>query len=54
MKILNTSSIAALLAGGTIALLPLDSLTEQLSGIAIAFLILSGASYLINHHKPAK
>jgi hypothetical protein len=54
MKNLNTSSIAALLAGGTIALMPLDNLTEILVAVAIAFLILNGASYLISHHKPAK
>ena len=35
MKNLNTSSMAALLAGGGIALLPLDSLAEPFIGVAI-------------------
>lgn len=47
MKILNLSSVAALLAGGTLALLPLDNLVEQLIGVAIAFLLLNTASYFI-------
>jgi hypothetical protein len=46
MKNLNTSSMAALLAGGGIALLPLDSLAEQFIGVAIAFVLLTAA----NHH----
>ncbi len=41
MKTLNASSISALLAGGTIALLPLDSLIEQFLGVAIAFVALN-------------
>jgi membrane protein implicated in regulation of membrane protease activity len=46
-KLLNVSSLAALVAGGSIALLPLDSLTEQVIGIAIAFVLLSAANNLI-------
>jgi len=44
MKILN---LTALLAGGTIALLPLDSLIEQFFGVAIAFAALNAAKYFI-------
>jgi hypothetical protein len=54
MKNLNRSSISVLLAGGGIALMPLDNLTEILIAVAIAFLILSGASYVVNQHKSAK
>jgi hypothetical protein len=54
MKNLNRSSMAALLAGGSIALLPLDSLTDQLIAVAIAFLLLNVASYFISRYKPAK
>jgi hypothetical protein len=43
MKILN---LTALLAGGSIALLPLDSLIQQVIGIVIAFVVLTAA----NHH----
>jgi ribose/xylose/arabinose/galactoside ABC-type transport system permease subunit len=46
MKALNLSSIAALVAGGTLALLPLDSVTEQVLGVAIAFVILNAINYL--------
>ncbi len=45
-KLLNLSSLAALVAGGSIALLPLDSLIQQVIGIAIAFVLLTAA----NHH----
>ena len=48
MRIQNLTSIAALLVGGTLALLPLDSFTELLVGIAIAFVALHTASYLIS------
>ncbi len=41
------SSIAALVAGGTLALLPLDSLTEQVLGVVIAFIALNAANYFI-------
>jgi hypothetical protein len=47
MKALNLSSIAALVAGGTLALLPLDSLIEQFLGVAIAFVALNAANCLI-------
>jgi len=47
MKILN---LTALLVGGTIALLPLNSLTEQLLGVAIAFVALNAANRLISKH----
>jgi len=45
MKVLN---LTALLAGGTIALLPLDSLIEQFFGVAIAFIALNAANHLIS------
>jgi hypothetical protein len=45
-KLLNVSSLAALVAGGSIALLPLDSLIEQLVGVAIAFVVLTAANNL--------
>ncbi len=45
-KLINVSSLAALVAGGSIALLPLDSLIEQVIGIVIAFLVLTA----VNHH----
>jgi hypothetical protein len=44
MKILN---LTALLAGGTIALLPLDSLVEQFVGVGIALIALNAADYFI-------
>jgi len=47
MKNLNTSSIAALLAGGCIALLPLNNLTDQLIAVAIAFITLNAANHFI-------
>jgi hypothetical protein len=47
MKILNTSSLSALLVGGCIALLPLDNLTDQFIAVAIAFVALNAANYLI-------
>jgi hypothetical protein len=50
----NTSLIIPLMTGGCIALIPLNNLTDELITVAIAFLILNIASYLINHHKPAK
>ena len=45
MRILN---FTALLVGGTIALLPLDSLIEQFVGVAIAFIALNAANRLIS------
>ncbi len=45
-KLINVSSLAALVAGGSIALLPLDSLIEQLVGVAIAFVLLTAANNL--------
>jgi hypothetical protein len=45
-KLLNISSLAALVAGGSIALLPLDSLIEQVIGVAIAFVLLNLINYL--------
>jgi hypothetical protein len=51
MKTLNLSSIAALLAGGTLALLPLDSLIEQFMGVAIAFVALNAVNYIISQRK---
>jgi membrane protein implicated in regulation of membrane protease activity len=50
-KLLNLSSLAALAAGGTIALLPLDSLIEQLIAVAIAFVVLTAANNLIKGMK---
>jgi hypothetical protein len=47
MKSLNLSSIAALFAGGLIALLPLNSFIEELFGVAIAFIALNAATYFI-------
>jgi hypothetical protein len=46
MKILNASSITALLAGGSIALMPLNNLTETLIAVAIAFITLNTITYL--------
>jgi hypothetical protein len=48
MKTLNLSSIAALIAGGILALLPLDSLIEQFFGVAIAFVALNAVNHLIS------
>jgi len=45
-KLLNISSLAALVAGGSIALLLLDSLIEQLVGVAIAFVFINLVTYL--------
>ncbi len=44
MKVIN---LTALLAGGTIALLPLDSLIELFIGVAIAFVALNVADTFI-------
>ncbi len=51
MKTLNLSSIVALGTGGTLALLPLDSLIEQFLGVAIAFVALNAANYFISQRK---
>jgi hypothetical protein len=45
-KLLNLSSLAALVAGGTIAVLPLASLSQLFIGIAIAFVVLTAANNL--------
>jgi len=50
-KLLNVSSLAALVAGGSIAILPLDSLTQQLIGVVIAFVVLTAANNLIKGMK---
>jgi hypothetical protein len=47
MKNLNSTSVVALFAGGSIAILPLHSFTELLLGVAIAFVALNAANYLI-------
>ena len=46
MKSLSLSTIAALVAGGTLALLPLDSLIEQVIGVGIAFVLINLVTYL--------
>ncbi len=45
-KLINVSSLVVLVAGGSIALLPLDSLIEQVIGIAIAFVLINLVNYL--------
>jgi hypothetical protein len=45
-KLINVSSLVVLVAGGSIALLPLDSLIEQLVGVAIAFVLINLVTYL--------
>ena len=45
-KLLNVSSLIALVAGGTIAVLPLASLSQLFIGIAIAFVVLTAANNL--------
>jgi hypothetical protein len=47
MKNLNTSSISALVAGGCIALLPLDNLIDQFIAVVIAFITLSATNHFI-------
>jgi hypothetical protein len=47
MKSLNLSSIAALSAGGVLALLHLNTLVEQALGVVVTFIALNLANRLI-------
>ncbi len=48
--IFQFSAIAAFLSGGTLALIPLDSIAENLLGVAVAFMAVNVAGFLL---KPA-
>jgi hypothetical protein len=47
---MKTLNLTALLAGGTIALLPLNNLTDQLIAVAITFVALNAVNHLISRH----
>ncbi len=49
-QIFQFSAIAAFLSGGTLALIPLDSIAENLLGVAVAFIAVNVAGFLL---KPA-
>ncbi len=50
-QIFQLSAIAAFLSGGTLAVIPLNSIGENLVGIAIAFLLVNIGGYLLNPEK---
>ncbi len=50
-QIFQLSAIAAFLSGATLAVIPLNSIGENLVGIAIAFLLVNIGGYLLNPEK---
>jgi hypothetical protein len=46
-QIFQFSAIAAFLSGGTLALIPLDSIAENLLGVAVAFIAVNVAGFLL-------
>jgi hypothetical protein len=46
-QIFQFSAIAAFLSGGTLAVIPLDSIAENVLGVAVAFVVVNVAGFLL-------
>jgi hypothetical protein len=50
-QIFQLSAIAAFLSGGTLALIPLNSIGENLLGVVIAFIVVNIGGYFLSSDK---